>query len=942
MATPLIRPTYDPHFDMGTPAIVSYWAAFIGERQRMFNATMEARLAQMDPKALSDEIRDIDKQIAQIIKSRDNLRLSASAKFGDIVKVATNSAGMVAAATARGQATVEAAKIGAEVDLEEIAAEERTAQREIANLSSESEAHLGEMVKNVASMDDPAMAREQAKQTYERIRAEEGIQPGSVQDRALRYKVGLYLNAAASLSPESAAGAEATRWGEEHFGGRTPVEWAEAQFGPLSPEAAAARRQRVMSHGVGGLGERSSSARSGGSVGTSGGGPGVGVSGAGSWQDWYDTIVKPGAEQSEAELADLRKRRDDLVAERARIRAQGGADLFAGYGFNYLLETPFQTPARGSLGRLGRLQAGLDMRADTDPVVRGEADTYILRNRGNPEKAAAEASQDYRLEPGAPAGLPIPYTAANRAGDEDKVLGLTGVHDWLYDELAAIRGLLADPATVDEGGQRLLALKQSTASLLDMDPGLYADAPALFDNLAKAIDALTMATGQADRVVDDDNGTYRYLQRADGSVYFVALDAEGTPTSDQATLAKGDAAAAIVKMIGQHPAQRPRADVMGEVVADLGTAAATANDRARDDVYFSEVAANALADAHAAGDTDEAVQRIYDITSMTQGMPPELVGSFGRTLVEIERRHFNAGDRVGLRNDTLNLSRQGWALGADERESVSREDIDTRRDAIEAQRLKDEAARGRLAPFEGPPNSGAPLGSAGPLPHVRVGPRVAGWDVVSPTDRRRQGEAARAWTPDVGRATEGVPSGQTATMPTPAPVPEPPPTDADRAASAKAKALTDIYGDMPDILSLQAEHTKTLAAIDAKLAKASRQTDIDDLELQRDRVLTSLQTLAEAIEEVEAEAAELSPRAAPTAPAPVEPMDRAADAPRRPKAQAAGPRKPRTTTYLPADPVDIARAAQIRKDAMQAYNAKQITIEQMRAKYAEADALAAP
>jgi hypothetical protein len=73
---PVIEPYFDPSFDLGTPFIVSYWAAFLGERSAMNKMIMKQRLQQMDPterfklqRQISEDIGKLEERKARIIQS---------------------------------------------------------------------------------------------------------------------------------------------------------------------------------------------------------------------------------------------------------------------------------------------------------------------------------------------------------------------------------------------------------------------------------------------------------------------------------------------------------------------------------------------------------------------------------------------------------------------------------------------------------------------------------------------------------------------------------------------------------------------------------------------------------------------------------------------------------------------------------------------------------
>ena len=68
------RKWYDPTFDVGQPAIVGYWASFVGYRSELNKEKMKARLKASDPSQWNDEIRELRKNISELTQIQARIR----------------------------------------------------------------------------------------------------------------------------------------------------------------------------------------------------------------------------------------------------------------------------------------------------------------------------------------------------------------------------------------------------------------------------------------------------------------------------------------------------------------------------------------------------------------------------------------------------------------------------------------------------------------------------------------------------------------------------------------------------------------------------------------------------------------------------------------------------------------------------------------------------
>jgi len=717
-ATPMIRPQYDPHFDMGTPAIISYWAAFIGERQSMFEKTMEARLKQMDPAALSREVRDANKHIAALMKQRSEMISGAQGDFGNIVKVTVSGEASKESAAIAGASREAVAKIRAGVDYSELESEERAAIAEIDNLTTESYDRLDRFSKDVAASggNDDAVKLLTTAVVADLI-AENGVAPGSPQADAITKNVGIHLEKAATAQGASAAQREAGAWGAEHYPGKDVYEWWEDKHGPQSREAIDQRRARTL--GLGSERYRGAPDPTGIFFGTAGapaapGAPGAqpGVSGqpgygapggvqptpgasfqqaapvSGSpferqWSEYERVILGPSLERLDEEIEAEKARRDALVEQRRGRTSGGGAGLFDGYGYNYLLESQFKVPARGSRGRLGRLQKQVDKMQRMDPVEREHMVVQTHRS-GSAKKAAEAMTAEFRLDPGEARVLPSPGYDLDVAGEEDRVAGLQGIYAWLYDETVAVRAMLGDPEKTVEAGQRLLALQDQAAALLAMDESLGEQNGALFDNLARAIDHYKLAITGDTKLAYDTEGTYEYGQNADGTLYAVTIDDRGNRTGQWEAVTDPGAITAIEDMIGKHPAKFDKPASRAAVSSMLGVSASASNQAAKNDRYFVDVAAAALDEANGMP-PEQAMPRIYEIAAATDKVPPAVRGGYGAGLLENVRKNVVSGDGAALQRDTKVLANRGRELAEIERTNEPQEEKEAFRDRLQEQ-----------------------------------------------------------------------------------------------------------------------------------------------------------------------------------------------------------------------------------------------------------------
>ena len=122
---PVYAPIYDPSFDAGQPVIVTYWAAFTGERSRMNQLLMQERLKRMNPASYDKEILELRKFVADQSNKIAQLNLKTVEAHGRIASdIAKGVATLLTAKEYSARDTaLKAMELG--VDLVELSAEER-------------------------------------------------------------------------------------------------------------------------------------------------------------------------------------------------------------------------------------------------------------------------------------------------------------------------------------------------------------------------------------------------------------------------------------------------------------------------------------------------------------------------------------------------------------------------------------------------------------------------------------------------------------------------------------------------------------------------------------------------------------------------------------------------------------------------------------------------
>lgn len=711
MATPVVRPWYDPHFDMGTPAIVGYWAAFLGERQRMFDATMKSRLSKMDTSALDEEIAGLNEQIARMQRERSGMKREGLEAFGGIWKATVSAEGSRRAAEMRAQGNIAVERIKQGVKLEELTQEQRLALQDMDQLSGESMRELAQMQAEVAAAPDPKAARTIMNATYEKIRNQEGVVGGGAKDDAIKKNIGIFL-AGAGDSGRSVIGQIEDPW----YQGKKPVEWYESKHGPSSPEALEQRRQQTLGFGVSAEGSSlfnlfgtpgapgfvpSGEMGTGGGTGAPSGPGGAGGGGAAARQTpssfvgqsaaEYMRILDPEVAAIDRTISDLEAQRNRAVAEREAARSRGIGDIYQGYGFNYLLETQFT--GRPTRGRKLRVQEGVDALAAADPRVREEAMTAIQRAGGNVRKADLDMFREAQVGRGGdPVAIPRPGTYLQQAGGGDEA---PGIFEWMFDELQGVANALPAEGGLEPAVRRLASLQETNANLRRLDPTMYAASPRAFDEVDRAVTLLEQGIGRTPRQAIDPNGTFAYLQGADGSIRYVELDpSTGTAKADKWTVAKSDQAGAIEKVfeaqtgLAKHPTTLDRDELLGEVYGAVDQASLDANAMARaGDRYFSEALSDAIEEARQSDDKTAAVQRIDELGKIAwEGLPRELTGTYGEAAATAIKGNIKGNQLGALWADTKTLIDRGRDLGEQRRNRMTPEERAALRDRIEADR----------------------------------------------------------------------------------------------------------------------------------------------------------------------------------------------------------------------------------------------------------------
>ena len=732
MAQPIIRPMYDPHFDPGVPAIVTFWAAFIGQRQSTFDATMKSRLEQADNSALAKELQIINEGITEIIGQRARLTREGHLGFSGLVDNVVSGEAQMASTYTASQADIIIAEIGHETSMIELRSDEK-------KILNEAYAGAGDAAGTMAALQADLKAvrpetdgsdrniRERLIQTArEEVMA--GITPGSPEHAARDAMMANYIKGAAD-DKDGNPGViqDLNNYQREYLGGKTSEQFMDARFPPIS-DAEAARRSPPH-RGVGGphlslwnlmMPGAGTGYQQGGAGGAGGAGGQQGPTGSGGYQQGSGTSGGYGEaggqrdgmtrsrmsiareewmkdydgdrEQMDAQLAAYQLDADRVRREMAANRAQGSEGPFAGYQGNYLLNTQNVQSARGTRGRLGRLQERVDTLASMDPRVRAETGDY-LRAGGSVKRAAQLAHDDYYMEEDYPASLPTPGQDLRQAGDQEPG-GL--VYSWLAD-------VLVDAASSDEEEDMLFGLDnaaQTIELLAGMDPDVGVQLGAAWQSLQQG-DLFAKQVMGAPVIYTDPNKDYRYKQDADGSVWFVGLDADGRATANEWTRATGGAVVKIQNKTSMttHPSLLPEAERRSALAKHVGEAARSVGWLARaGDIYAAELIAGSLEAAGDIRDTEQALVRYNAIGEAAYSLPLELSGGFGTATAEAIK--WRGDDVDALRKDGDTLAVRGRGLADTERTTVTQEVRDAFADKEDAARVK--RLDGAVGSFVGP------------------------------------------------------------------------------------------------------------------------------------------------------------------------------------------------------------------------------------------------
>ena len=524
---------YDPSFDLGQPAAVTYWATFIGQRSQMNMMIMKQRLDAQDPKVLAAIIAQKQATLMELVKQRGEMAtrdLIARGKFAsDLVRGVMQ----LEVAKEQGRAQSAIAQLETSAEYQIAVLEDRRVAASLLTLSGRSTEAIGstEVQRKEQNRRNPGASTigtdrwrivGEAVMGYEKTATIGGTSLESAARRAFGLKN--VIDAARRAGDEAAADSLEEEWFPESTAAATVASFgqdAEAiddaladlqrmGYGGGDGDAWRLYRELGLDIGYGGTaapgGSGSApSTRSGTTTPSPVGASGATTGGVPSGE-FPDGRASPGGVGSTGFLGDVFGAKPDLAAYDTQIitlqgdlgklqrqlnavlTGESSVDPFQGFSQNYMLENQFRTEHPG--------QSFIDQIAGADPNRVREALAYLKAGGGTPRLPATM----YDRETGGLHGERL----WEYADFGDEVIG--GGYPASYDEnisqaapspkiFQSIDLLLEAAATEgNSGAQRAKAYQQAIGlleALPEADRNLYV--PGLLEQLV-SIDTLARST----------------------------------------------------------------------------------------------------------------------------------------------------------------------------------------------------------------------------------------------------------------------------------------------------------------------------------------------------------------------------------------------------------------------------------------------------------------
>lgn len=478
-AAPTIRPYYDPAYDAGTPAIVSFWAAFLGERSEMNKAEMKRRVALMDPSSRRKEAQALRNNIADL----ERAKVQAVAKGQDSLDDFFRTLGNVIVADTNAAAGIEEKKLDVRGKAEAQRKDQEEARRE--EFTPQKKASYDALDQSFVDARSPdATARGTGTDEYMSGVREaidrESVDKGSSKARHLAYlaiqQAGLHGDKAAvdALQGEFFPGEDPDAWMAEKRALVDPKAW-DKRMNEVIGGAGAGGGSRTFLEAIDALGLTPDKDQSGGGTfgverGTTtrgGRGPGLG---------------QPIDTSSTDAIIDMYKKQLEALTN-----PSSSGNQFAGYRSNYLLETPFQTSAPA-------LEETLRAMNEMSPTERSLLMDSLRQTGGRAEPAAQYRRDNFT----GPQNGPL-VAIADTGGD---------AYDWLQKSLrdALAKAGSRNEATAEQGQTDLWAVARGWGNL---PPSMQNAFPGLGEAVASGnIEAIRRIQGLAWKAAVEGGGPH--------------------------------------------------------------------------------------------------------------------------------------------------------------------------------------------------------------------------------------------------------------------------------------------------------------------------------------------------------------------------------------------------------------------------------------------------
>lgn len=428
---------------LGKPAFVSYWEAWLDERAGMNAALMGA---EADPGELAQEGDDLRRRLGDLAKLRAAASRGDSEAVQGILEAMLRYEGTVQSARIRGQATVSSAQIRARETALRNAIRQNEKLNEELGLSAEGGRMLSAMGDGLGgARTAPRTALDAADSAVNAALAEAKATPGSPQHDAIVYRG--YQELVAAGHSEAATQLWASRVGAAS----DPAGYMAERWGMETPAETLQLQREIEKGGVGradsagALVEKYQQYQGGGTSGSTR----SSVSGV-PLQDALNAYMSNPSDTSTLDRLIADTERALKENEAAVAAAREGRSAFAGRFPNYLLSNPFQVVRAESVERMAPV-ADLARR---DPVAVEEVASSLQRTRGplggvSPARAereiASQGGMGAQLEPWAgvaDSGPSVMGWAAGRMAlaeqqaknDPTAVRAITDSGGWAYEQ----------------------------------------------------------------------------------------------------------------------------------------------------------------------------------------------------------------------------------------------------------------------------------------------------------------------------------------------------------------------------------------------------------------------------------------------------------------------------------------------------------------------------